>query len=96
MGDVMAALITSPKAAYVDRNASTLVQWSGDLTSYQTHYEVLYRLTTTASWSTLGKTASTSARSYDLKNIFSKINADATEVYYRIVIYYSYTNSSSE
>ena len=92
----MAALITSPQTAMVDRTKGLTIQWSGDLVSYQTHYEIQYKLSSAASWSTLGKTASTSARSYALSNLFNAVQSDATEIYYRIVLYYSYTNSSNE
>ena len=85
----MAITIISPKSAYVDnKNSSTYtLQWKSDI-SGQTGYEILYKKKTASEWSTLGKVTST-ATSFDLRNIYKVTNIDIEEYYYRVMLYYS-------
>jgi hypothetical protein len=72
----MAIKITSPKSGQIDRTQSSIpVTWTNNDSNYnghQTSYEIQYKYTTDASWSTLGKVTS-STQQGDLKGIFTTL-----------------------
>lgn len=87
--------INTPGSIYVDNNnASTYtLSWAGSIAG-QNAYEILYRSKGASAWLTMGKVTST-ATSYDLRQIYPKLsNCDFTEIEYRVLLYYSTTNST--
>ena len=88
--------ITSPQSAFLNaNNAQNLVKWTNQR-SGQTAYEILYKLKSADSWSTLGKVASTTPQA-DLNGIFTAIGRkDIQELYYRILVYYSWTEGNDQ
>ena len=93
----MAIQITAPLSTYVDRTKPITVTWSNTDSIYnghQTSYEIQYRLPSSSSWSTLG-TVTSSTSSATLNGIFDKVEEDAEEYYYRIVVKYSNFDAKS-
>lgn len=83
--------ITAPLSKYVDNNDSSTytLQWTNSYTG-QYAFEVMYKLKRSSSWLTTGKITST-ATSYDLRNLHTLTGVDIDEVQYRLVVYYMTT-----
>ena len=89
----MAVSITQPKSTYLNLTITdTTLQWETNV-SGQTAYEVLYKKKMATEWSTLGKVDSTSC-SVDLKDLYNAVNLDFEEFYYRVLLYYSFTQDT--
>lgn len=85
--------IISPKSVYADRTDAQqfLLEWSSSI-SGQTAYEIYYKFSDAASWSTTGKVNSANT-SYDLIQLYTLTGADFTEIVYKVKLYYSTTNN---
>ena len=91
----MAVTITAPQSGYFDRTGAITVSWTNSITAPpQTAYEIMYKLKTASSWSTLGKVTST-ATSANLKPIYDAVSQDAVEFYYKVVVYHDLATLSS-
>ena len=91
----MAVTITAPQSGYFDRTGAITVSWTNSITSPpQTAYEIMYKLKTASSWSTLGRVTST-ATSANLKPIYDAVSQDAVEFYYKVVVYHDLATLSS-
>lgn len=91
----MAITITAPQSGYFDRTGAITVSWTNSITSPpQTAYEIMYKLKTASSWSTLGRVTST-ATSANLKPIYDAVSQDAQEFYYKVVVYHDLATLSS-
>ena len=76
---------------YLDRNTIQNISWSNSdatLNGKQTAYEIQYaKGSLAAGWSTLGK-VSGATTSANLVSLFNAVGVDATEIYFRIKVYY--------
>ena len=84
--------ITQPKSVYVDneKEDSYTLKWENTM-SGQTHYEILYKIRSNSTWSTVGKIEST-ATSFDLRKLHEIFGNDFEEIQYRVLVYYSIEN----
>lgn len=89
--------ITSKGSVYLDRslkNTDSIVTWKSSYDG-QTHYEILYKMKTSDTWSTSGKIESKDT-SYDLFNLYEFINLDFTEIQYKVRVYFVTLNDIGE
>ena len=87
----MAIQITAPKSGYVDRTATITLSWTNTDSIYnghQTSYEIQYKTPSASSWSTLG-TVTSSSMSATLNGLFTAVEEDAEEYYYRLCVKYA-------
>lgn len=85
--------IVKPHSVYADRTDANEfeLEWSSTV-SGQTGYEIYYKLSDVANWSTTGLISDPTATTYDLRQIYSLVELDFTEIIYKIKIYYSTEN----
>ena len=84
----MALSIDSPQDDIANRKNSVLISWSSE-TQGQVAYEFMYKLSTSESWSTLGKVNGTAKSAYvDLSSLY-----DGTLYHYRLAVYYQHNDS---
>lgn len=85
--------IVKPHSVYADRTDANEfeLEWSSTV-SGQTGYEIYYKLSNAANWSTTGLISDPTATTYDLRQIYSLVELDFTEIIYKIKIYYSTEN----
>lgn len=86
----MALKIVTTPSGFVDKKGNVIIDWSANTyASKQTHYELLYKFASGATWNTTGKIASTD-KSMELIGFFQSTGMlkDCEEIYYQLICYY--------